>query len=450
MIEWVRRKVGGVASPKNLPKASSAVVYTGRGRISASNVRLFRNWAENGEWVRAAINLRKDQVSQAEWQIEPIDPTKPFSVELQRKITERLATPNPRDKTLRSVLTQVLEDHLVLDAGCAEFERNLRGEIAYIWPLDAAQVEVNKFWDGNPEEKRYYWVPDGQQRGSWYDRDFMLMMGNEATYRVIGLSPLETLKRAIDSELGTSDYNDRQMRAASPDGMLDLGENARPDQVDEFKVFWANEVMGKGTMAIVGGSRGAKFVPFRMSNRDMQFLEWQTYLVKKICAVFKLSPQDLGFTEDINRANGDVAQENTEDRGLRPLLGLIQDIITGEIVHDEGFGGPSNNLMFHFTQLNLRESMSQAKISQLSLAGIPWQTVDEVRIAAGLPPIGGKFGKMLCAMASNGPVWIDEDTPSAREVHEASKKPDPAAKPPAGKPDASKVLVAAGVDSQEG
>ncbi len=94
-------------------------------------------------------------------------------------------------------------------------------------------------------------------------------------------------------------YNKNQVEKAAPDGMMDLGEGVRPEQVDTFKAYWNQEVAGQGAMAFIGGSKNPKFIPFKGSNRDMQFLEWQIYLVRKIAGVFMLTPQDLGVTFDV-------------------------------------------------------------------------------------------------------------------------------------------------------
>ncbi len=419
------------SSPAKLPMGSSAVVaYSGdRGRVGKANVRMFRNWAEHSEWVRAAINVRRDQVSQAEWDIIALDPDRPYSKPLQSQIRAVLAKPNPREKTFRKWISMVLEDVLVLDAGCTEKVRNLRDQVAELWPVDGGTVKVSSSWDGGDlEEARFFWYPDYRERARWRDDEFIYTMSNDATYRVVGLSPLETLKLAIDSELGASSYNDRQLRAAAPDGMLSLGEQARPDQVDSFKAFWAAEVEGRGSMAIVGGSKNPAFIPFKQSNRDAQFLEWQVYLVRKICAVFKISPQDLGLSFDVNRSQGEVQQENTEDRGIRPLLGLIQDDITGAVVHDPQFGGPDNNLAFAFTALNLNESESRARINKLSLAGMPWKSVNEARRHDGMEPYPEPIYDRPMAMTPRGIVLI-EDVPTARETLEgqSSTPPEPGA-----------------------
>jgi hypothetical protein len=300
---------------------------------------------------------------------------------------------------------------------------------------------VSSTWDGSdPEEYRYFWYPDWQERAKLKNRDLLYIMANPRTYSVVGLSPLETLKLAVDAELSGNEYNRRQVLNAAPDGLLDLGEGARPEDVDRFKSYWQAEVAGKGAMGFIGNTKNAKFINFRANNRDMQFLEWQVYLTRKIAAVFGLSPQDLGVTFDINRSTSETQDQHTEDRGLRPLMSLIQDYFTREIVWDEGFGGPDNNLAFRFTALNLKESKAKADINKLALAGIPWKTVDEARIDDGRSPLGGVF-EQLIAMGPQGPVLLDE-VPSAQDVIDAKKPAPPMsaspARPGASRPSSSK------------
>lgn len=415
-------------SPKNSPQAKvsgAGLAYQDSRQVGKANVKLFRHWAEHSEWVRAAINIRRDQVAQAEWSISPVDPERPYSQALADQITNLLKHPNPKDDSWRTFIQPIIEDILVLDAGCVEKERTLRGGIAYLHQVDGGEIKVNRFWDGDPDEPRYYWYPDalGRAKASFTNADFIYMLTSPATYRVVGLSPLETLKLAIDAELSGHAYNTRQVQNAAPDGMLDLGEGARPEQVDKFKQYWAAEVAGRGAMAFVGGTKNAKFIPFRANNREMQFLEWQLYLVRKIAAVFGMTANDFGIAQDVNRANGEVLQENTEDRGFRPLLGVVQAHITQEVVQDAAFGGPDNNLQFVFTALNLKESLSKAQINKLALAGVPWKSVNESRRDEGRPPLEGDIYDQLIANTSQGIVLLS-DIPTARELLEA-KKPEP-------------------------
>lgn len=412
-----------LTTPKKVEGAAYQLGWNERGKVGKSNSMLYRNWAEHSEWVRTAINIRRGQVASADWEIVPFNTDKKSSDALAEQIKALFNMPNPKNDSFRKLLEEVLEDVLVLDAGCIELVRSLRGAITELYPVDGATIKVNALWDGSdPDEPRYYWYPDWQERARLKNTDMVYIMANPRTYSVVGLSPLETLKLAIDAELNGNEYNRRQVTNAAPDGIFDLGEGAKKEDVDKFASFWASEIAGKGALAFIGNTKGSKFIPFRNNNRDMQFLEWQEYLTRKIAAVFGLSPQDLNLTTDINRSTAESQDQHTEDRGLRPLMQLIQEYLTREIVWDEGFGGPENNLAFRFTALNLKESKGKADINKLALAGMPWKTVDEARIDDGRAPLGGQFGQLM-AMGPTGVVSL-ADIPSAQDVLDA-KKPAP-------------------------
>ena len=408
------------ASPKNLPNTSAAyavATYNDRGRVGKSNVGLFRSWAEHSEWVRGAINIRRSQVSSAEWHIVPADTTKPYPKRLQRDLEEFLKTPNPRNDSFRSFIEPVIEDLMVLDAGCIEKVRNLRGELVELWPVDGGTIKVNAWWDGDALEPRFYWYPDYEERARWLNRDFIYMINNPRTYSAVGLSPLETLRLTIEAELYGHEYNARQVRGAAPDGVMNLGEGITRDQILDFRTFFEQEVAGRGAIGFIGGTKDPGWIPFRESNRDMQFLEWQVYLVRKIAVVFGLSPQDLGVTFDVNRSTAEIQLQISEDRGLRTLMALIQDYLTEEVVWDDSWGGPANNLAFRFTALNLKETTAKAEINKLALAGTPWKTPNEARVEDGREPLKGEEYDDLIMQTPQGAVRV-RDIPTVRELIE--------------------------------
>lgn len=408
------------ASPRKDPVAASAIVAH-QGRVGRSNVNLYRNWSRGQTWVRAAINIRNDQIATAEWDIVPLDDTKRFSKRLQGEVRELFMDPNPRDGDFPTFISKVNEDILALDAGVIEKDRSLDGVVRRLHADDGGEFKVNALWDGDPESFRYYWCPGGREEpvDSFKNRDIIYLMQNPHTYLPIGIPPLETLKDAVEDLLYGRDYNSRQIRGAAPDGLLDLGEGAGVKEVNSFRQYWMSEIAGKGAVGFLGGSKGAKFIPFRGNNRDMQFIEWNVWLVRQVAVTFGLSAQDLSLTMDINRANAEQQTENTEDRGLRPLMAKIQSYLTRGVVWDEGFGGKDNNLAFRFKRLNLNETSQKADINEKALGGTPWKTVDEARVDDGRRPIGGVMGDKLIMKLSNGVVYLDpDDIPSAREYLE--------------------------------
>lgn len=436
--EWVQNAF------RTSPQASgtASVLFSERGKIGKPNAGMFRNWAEHSPWVRAAINVRKSQVSGAEWDIVPFDQTASWDKGKQKDIKELFDLPNQMVESFRGFIEPIVEDALVLDAGVIEKERTLGGQLYALHGVDGAKVKVNALWDGEEDQTRYYWVPTPLTEVSFTNDDMIYIMTNPRTYSVVGLANLETLKATIDSEIAGAEYNTRQVRNAAPDGLLHLGEGVREDRVEAFRSFWNAEIAGRGALAITGGGKNPSFIPFRASNRDMQYTEWLEYLVRQICAVFLISPQDLGLTFDINRATGEIQQELTEDRGLKPLLALLQDYLTREVVWDRSFGGPENNLAFRYKGLNLKESKQKAEINKLALAGVPWKRLNEARLEGGYEPIGelndeSNPANQLLANTPLGIVRLDE----VLSAEEAAKKPEPATSQPKGG-DAPKAPVA--------
>lgn len=433
-----------VKAPKTSPKVAisgtnatsggggvAGAAFVNNGKIPVYNARVYRHWAKHSEWIRGAINIRKSQVSSAEWDIVPFDQTKKVPARVRDRVKELLRTPNPANDSFRTFIEPIIEDMITLDAGTIEKVRTPMGGLSELWPVDAATVRVNMFWDGDPDEPRYFWWPDNKERAQFKTEDFVYMMANRRTDSPVGLPPLETLKLTIEAELAAHEYNRRQVAAAAPDGIMNLGEGFTEQQTIAFRNFFESEVAGRGALGFIGGTKDPGFIKFRDSNRDMQFLEWQIYLVRKIAVVLGLTPQDLGVTFDVNRSTSETQIQISEDRGLRPLMSLVQEYITEEIVWDRSFGGEANNLAFRFTALNLKESTARADINKLALGGVPWKFINEARIGEGREPIPEMEGKLIMA-TPQGAVNI-MDVPTVRELAEmqmAAKKPAP---PAAGK-----------------
>jgi phage portal protein BeeE len=405
------------AGPTSLDRGTAAATFGWDGKVPIQNARVYRHWAKTSEWVRGAVNIRKTQVSSAEWDIVPFDQRQRYSKRLAADIKSMMTTPNPANDSFRTFIEPVVEDLLTLDAGCVEKERTLGGDLVHLWPVNAEYVRVDAMWEGNPNTARYLWYPNGfKATERWINDDFIYMMANPRTDTPVGLPPLETLRNAVEAELSAHEYNVRQVANAAPDGIINLGEGFSEAQVNRFREFFESEVAGRGPLGFIGGSKDPGFIKFRDSNRDQQFLEWQIYLVRKIAVVFGLTPQDLGVTFDVNRSTSEIQLQVSEDRGLRPLMSLMQEYLTEEVVWDRTFGGPANNLAFRFTALNLKESTAKAAIYEKALAGVPWRFINEARIDEGREPIPDMEGKLIMA-TPQGAVDIS-DVPTVRELLE--------------------------------
>jgi HK97 family phage portal protein len=367
-----------------------------------------RRWSRNNPWIRAAVNLRRQQISRAKWDIVSTDAGDSPDPRTVQKLRELFRRPNPKGDSWRSFIEPIIEDILVLDQGAIEVEKKIGSRvgadpIAYLWSKDAARIAFDSSWDGRDENKPRYYELDGtgKQVESYKNDELIVVIANPVTYSPIGLSPLEVLAETITADLDAAAYNAKAVSQAAPPGVLHLGEGVRPDQVDSFKAYWEAEVAGKSQIAITGGGKGMQWLPLAASNRDMQFMEWQVYLARKICAVFAVQPQDIGISFDINRSTSETNAAFTYDNGIVPLAELIAEYLTREVV-----ARYDTDLRFVFTEIGRTAQQTIAEYNKMALGGLPWLRINDALRERGQDGIG-EIGDQIMFQTPKGYVPSD-------------------------------------------
>lgn len=400
-----KSEIGVIPDWENSPYARAAV---GQGGVMKRSVQQLRRWSRTNPWIRAAINLRRQQVSRARWDIVDLDGNSTPNQKIVDELRYMFRHPNSRGDSFRSFIEPVVEDLLVLDQGCIEVELT-RGsrvgatgskKIANLWPKDAGFIAFDQDWDGTKKNDPRYFELDatGKIVAEYQNQEMVVLICNPVTYSPLGLSPLEVLAETIEADLAAASYNSKSVMQAAPPGIIDLGEGIRPDQVDQFKAYWEAEIGGKSMVAIVGGGKGVKWTPLGASNRDMQFMEWQIYLARKICAVFGVQPQDIGISFDVNRSSAEVGAAFTADNGIAPLLDLIAEYLTREIIwrFDE-------TLRFAYTDVGRASQSAIAEYYKAALGGLPWLRLNDALKERGQDGIG-EYGDEIWIMSPKGYV----------------------------------------------
>ena len=376
-------------------------------QLAKRSVRQLRKWSRTNPWIRSAINLRRGQVSRAKWDIVAVDSDGEPNVLAVNVIKAKLREPNQRGDSFRSFIEPIVEDLLVLDQGCIEVEATVGAHlgmkldpIANLWAKDGGAIAFDANWDGSDLEKpRYFeYNSEGKLVAQYKTDELVAMIANPVTYSPLGLSPLEVLAETIEADLAAAAYNAKNVMQAAPPGIIDLGEGIRAEQVDAFKSYWEAEISGQAQVAIVGGGKGVKWTPLGASNRDMQFMEWQVYLARKICAVFGVQPQDIGISFDVNKSTAEVGAAFTADNGIAPLLDLIAEYITREIVwrYDK-------NLRFAYTELGRSSQSAMAEYYKAALSGMPWLRLNDALRERGQDGIG-EWGEEVWINTPQGPM----------------------------------------------
>lgn len=126
-----------------------------------------------------------------------------------------------------------------------------------------------------------------------------------------------------------------------------------PEQVSEFET-WFNAVLEGDDAA----RRKVRFVPWNMNLKELRPFSYETkldeWMLKVTCSAFGVPPQELGFTNDVNRATAEMQEAVNNRRGLKPLAGWLKQMFD------------------RFTQVDLAESWQpQPGNTSISLPGQP-------------------------------------------------------------------------------
>ncbi len=310
--------------------------------------------------ARICVNVLKQKVTKTKWAIKAIDPLAKVDEKTIKKITDLLKNPNP-DDTWREFIDKVIEDLLVLDSVAVEKTRFPNGELAQLYNVDATTIRpvYNEFGqqdvlidlptvDGTKQlpvsylqifNNSMYGGPEsGEIVGAWEKKDFIYFhMNPQGSLENFGygLSPLEAVISVVVNLLNSDNYNGSYFDDGSfPPIILQLAQPLEQRQLEAFREYMYQELAGEfHRPAIMAGGGEMKVHNLKdLSNRDMQFMEYTEWLSKLMAAAYGLSPQDIGLTDDVNRATSETMKDLSQMKGYGSILDLIKDIINNNII----------------------------------------------------------------------------------------------------------------------
>lgn len=177
-------------------------------------------------------------------------------------------------------------------------------------------------------------------------------------------------------------------------GILHIkGDNLSRAQLEAFKRQWFNQVVNTRNAfrpPIIGMADDVKWVPLAQTNREMEFEAWMNYLIKICCAIYQIDPAEINF--DISKGAaasfGDKSNEdklkNSKDKGLRPLLDMIENVINNHIIR---YWNPDLAKKYKFKFVGFDAESREQEINRLQKETQTWKTLNEARIEMGKPPV---------------------------------------------------------------
>ena len=391
--------------------------HRGKPKPSPVTWETLRMMAHRNEWARAIIKTRKNQIGKVKWNVVPKDEdddsssTKVMCEEMEKLLRRpSLRGSRPHSRSWRQFIGEVLEDILVLDAGAIEKERDANGWIVALYPVDGATIRPNIDEYGGYRDDAYVQIVNGRVTARFGMEDLIYMMDNPMTdirYSGYGYSPLEHMIVTVTAELFASKFNSSYFeKGAIPEGILNLGEDVAPEDVDAFRLYWMNEIMGKPWAIPIVAGKNVEWQQWRDSHRDMQFMEYQNWLLKKMCAVFQISPQEVGILEDVNRSTAQDQNEVNKSKSLEPILTLISDFFEIELIGEHG-QGLGDYVRFEWEEEKEDEALVDQKFSVRVQEGMASR--NEWREAVNMEPSDDEGADMLLVAGQLNPLPTQED-----------------------------------------
>lgn len=312
-------------------------------------------------------------------------------------------------------IRKIIDDSLSLDQGCFEIVANNFGEPIQFLPVDAATIRIADSYDNvnntklGEEKNGYYpsFVQVYQNRiyQEYYPWELCFGLRNPQTElrsNGYGKSELEILIGMVTAMLNADSYNQKFFsNGTAPKGAL-LVKNAggvNKDKIAELRRDWYSTMAGVNNFhkTPVLDAEKIEWLDLQKTNRDMEFSKYQEYLIKVGCAVYKISPEEIGFplqgtngTGLLNSSSGNQEEKDYSiNKGLKPLLKAVKTWINKFIVL------PKTQGEFEFDFVGLDSEDSKAEEERLTKAVTLYMTVDEVRAIRELEPLPDGKGNII-------------------------------------------------------
>jgi len=324
--------------------------------------------------------------------------------------------------------------------GAAYIDRTPDGRVVRLIPIDPARVQPFR---ENGLDGFLYTAQDGQQRRipasdvwNWVG------LGWDG---VSGYSALRQGRDTIGAALAAREHASAVFRNGALPGLVfehpgvlsEATANRLKQSLDARFAGVDNHfksVLLEEGLKVAGG-------PSMMTAEDAQLIESRGFDSREIAVRFGVPPAWVGDTATRTFATAEqeaqVFLENTADPDIRSCEASLEYVLFTE---DEKRGGDVR-IRFDRTPLGMADVKSQAEADKAALAGVPWQTVDEVRERRGLGPLPDGRGAELII-----PINLVQAAKPGSGADPASKPPADPPQDPTPDPDPSAARKVRGFD----
>lgn len=317
-----------------------------------------------------------------------------------------LEDPNENNESFTAIRKKIAVDLKIHDAAAIEKTRNGLGEIAEIYTAPAPYIRMNYDKNGkllNPAFKQYDKNHPRTIVAEWSKDDLIYMLLNPISTSMYGVSPIDIIAQVVATLVNAMNYNGSYFESAAlPEGFFTL-PGMTETQARRLMQKWEQDIKSKHHK-VVFMPEGAKWNQFRFTNVEMQWLQGQKWYSEIVYAVLGVTKNELGFTEDINKSNGENQSFVFKNKSILPILNVISEKINQELIGKQGFG--YTDVMFVFKNVDLADKETMDKIHDRAVKS-GRMTINETREEMGLAPYKG-FGNQPVVATSQGLIFLEQ------------------------------------------
>lgn len=263
--------------------------------------------------------------------------------------------------SLKSYVSKLLLDSLIMDASVTEILRTYSGRVHGFCHVDGSQIYLAPE-GGLPGSAPLPENLEPEDMGELPEREYVkaVEVGADTTIvnwlaygdilydvrnprpdlfgRGYGMAETEFMLRIITALMNVLTYNQKAYDDNHiPKGLLQLTGDYTAEQVEELKAAWAaylggvDNAWGLPLVVAKPGEVGANILKFGMDVGEMQFIKFTSLLVTVEHALYGMDPEENSFegfsSKGASLSDGSIDSklENSRDKGLMPLVMHVED-----------------------------------------------------------------------------------------------------------------------------
>lgn len=218
---------------------------------------------------------------------------------------------------------------------------------------------------------------------------------------IYGLSPLESLKTTVTTDLAAMTWNKNFFMNGASTGTIIMVEDATEEEVmrarEYIKQAYSGPENAHTPLIITGKTRVEKSIS---THSEMGFLDGRQYLKGEILAVLDVPPAKIGEMGSANRSNSKEQDKTFKNESVSPLQYVVESVVNDQFLRAIL---DIKDTIFQHSESDVRDAQEQMDLWKNAVQN-GLMNINEVRSLMGLASVPG--GDINYVMTPTGAVPV--------------------------------------------